>query len=190
MVSLAYNHHRFFFLLTLSLYSRTRKIRCDGAKPACHNCSRRTTGSKDECSYDPVPKRRGPDKTPGARQRMARDSRGDSEAPSAKRRRRRDTSATDVTSVSASSSGSGPMTPRVEFSAVQSIALAPPPGSIDHSSYSPPPDAFPATSAYARSYSPSCACHGLVSSQCPDLLGASALPEYRKPTGAVRNLIF
>ncbi|KXN93397.1 Glucose transport transcription regulator RGT1 [Leucoagaricus sp. SymC.cos] len=53
---------------------RTRKIRCDGAKPVCHNCGRRTTGN-NECTYDPIPKRRGPDKTPGARQRMARDIR-------------------------------------------------------------------------------------------------------------------
>ncbi|KZT73776.1 hypothetical protein DAEQUDRAFT_661448 [Daedalea quercina L-15889] len=47
---------------------RSRKIRCDGAKPACHNCSRRSDQS-GPCTYDPEPKRRGPDKTPGARQR-------------------------------------------------------------------------------------------------------------------------
>ena len=50
--------------------SRTRKIRCDGAKPSCHNCNRR---ANSECEYDPLPKRRGPDKTPGARQRIVRD---------------------------------------------------------------------------------------------------------------------
>ncbi|KAK7048512.1 Zn(2)-C6 fungal-type domain-containing protein [Favolaschia claudopus] len=52
---------------------RTRKIRCDGAKPVCHNCGKRSSGSS-ECNYDPLPKRRGPDKTPGARQRVARKS--------------------------------------------------------------------------------------------------------------------
>ncbi|KAF5330254.1 hypothetical protein D9758_014443 [Tetrapyrgos nigripes] len=67
------------------LQCRTRKIRCDGAKPVCHNCGRRSNGN-NECTYDTVPRRRGPDKTPGARQRMARDMRGDLERS---RRRRR-----------------------------------------------------------------------------------------------------
>ncbi|CCM03520.1 uncharacterized protein FIBRA_05654 [Fibroporia radiculosa] len=65
---------------------RSRKIRCDGAKPVCHNCSRRTSG--DACSYDVAPKRRGPDKTPGARQRTAGMANTDGERP---RRRRRTT---------------------------------------------------------------------------------------------------
>ncbi|KAJ3566110.1 hypothetical protein NP233_g7198 [Leucocoprinus birnbaumii] len=71
------------------LQCRTRKIRCDGAKPICHNCSRRTTGN-NECNYDALPKRRGPDKTPGARQRMARDIRNqlDSTFLGSRRRRR------------------------------------------------------------------------------------------------------
>jgi len=62
------------------LCSRTRKIRCDGAKPTCHNCVHRP-GNKD-CNYDPVPKRRGPDRIPGARNRPG-------EAPSDGPRRRR-----------------------------------------------------------------------------------------------------
>jgi hypothetical protein len=44
-----------------------------------------------ECSYDAAPKRRGPDKTPGARQRMARDLRNEIEnnvGPSRRRRKR------------------------------------------------------------------------------------------------------
>ncbi|KAJ7496648.1 hypothetical protein FB451DRAFT_1017305 [Mycena latifolia] len=49
---------------------RTRKIRCDGAKPICHNCGKR---AQTDCNYDPLPKRRGPDKRPGARQRVARE---------------------------------------------------------------------------------------------------------------------
>lgn len=48
---------------------RTRKIRCDGAKPVCHNCQRRSDAN-DTCTYDATPKRRGPDRTPGARQRQ------------------------------------------------------------------------------------------------------------------------
>ncbi|EJC99066.1 uncharacterized protein FOMMEDRAFT_95074, partial [Fomitiporia mediterranea MF3/22] len=45
---------------------RSRKIRCDGAKPMCHNCKQRGTGI---CEFDSIPKRRGPDRQPGARQR-------------------------------------------------------------------------------------------------------------------------
>lgn len=83
------------------LQCRTRKIRCDGAKPQCHNCSRRSK-SGDECTYDAVPKRRGPDKTPGARQRMARDAHVGSESDVAasrrRRRRKREVSATNTLS--------------------------------------------------------------------------------------------
>lgn len=83
------------------LQCRTRKIRCDGAKPQCHNCSRRSK-SGDECTYDAVPKRRGPDKTPGARQRTARDAHVGSESDVAafrrRRRKRREVSATNTLS--------------------------------------------------------------------------------------------
>ncbi|KAJ8473100.1 hypothetical protein ONZ51_g8085 [Trametes cubensis] len=45
---------------------RVRKLRCDGAKPACHNCQKAAqTGA--ECRYDPAPKRRGQDKAPRTR---------------------------------------------------------------------------------------------------------------------------
>lgn len=47
------------------LLSRGRKIRCDGAKPKCYHCSRRE-GNK-ECTYDAIPKRRGPDRIQRAR---------------------------------------------------------------------------------------------------------------------------
>ncbi|GJJ13286.1 hypothetical protein Clacol_007538 [Clathrus columnatus] len=50
------------------LQCRSRKIRCDGAKPQCQKCCRRAS----ECDYDAVPKRRGPDKKPGARQRTSK----------------------------------------------------------------------------------------------------------------------
>ncbi|KAJ7676664.1 hypothetical protein DFH06DRAFT_1317282 [Mycena polygramma] len=47
---------------------RSRKIRCDSTRPHCSNCSRRG----DQCEYDPAPKRRGPDKKPGTRQRRSK----------------------------------------------------------------------------------------------------------------------
>lgn len=65
--------------------SRSRKIRCDGAKPACHNCSRRSDQTSP-CTYDAEPKRRGPDKTPGARQRSLT---GSQEGEPRRRTRRR-----------------------------------------------------------------------------------------------------
>ncbi|KAI6039316.1 hypothetical protein EDC04DRAFT_2686115 [Pisolithus marmoratus] len=58
---------------------RTRKIRCDGAKPACHNCVRRSKAD-DECTYDAAPKRRGPDRVPGARQRVSKEATTDGAA--------------------------------------------------------------------------------------------------------------
>lgn len=71
--------------------SRGRKIRCDGAKPICHNCSRRTE-NPHVCTYDSAPKRRGPDKVPGARQRSA-GSTGDK--PPRRRRRPQTQDGTD-----------------------------------------------------------------------------------------------
>ncbi|KAI0338268.1 hypothetical protein BDW22DRAFT_1415626 [Trametopsis cervina] len=47
---------------------RGRKIRCDSTRPVCNNCTRRG----NECEYDAVPKRRGPDKRPGTRQRSCK----------------------------------------------------------------------------------------------------------------------
>jgi len=60
---------RIFFGCHLFLFSsRSRKIRCDGGKPKCQKCARRSS----ECTYDAAPKRRGPDKKPGARQRTSK----------------------------------------------------------------------------------------------------------------------
>ena len=67
--------------------SRSRKIRCDGAKPTCHNCTRRANLT---CVYDPAPKRRGPDKTPGARQRPPGEALQESSTAVTSHRRRRD----------------------------------------------------------------------------------------------------
>ncbi|KAI0330797.1 hypothetical protein GY45DRAFT_1323136 [Cubamyces sp. BRFM 1775] len=49
---------------------RSRKVRCDGAKPICYNCHRRSPDTT-ACTYDSVPKRRGQDKAPGTRVRSA-----------------------------------------------------------------------------------------------------------------------
>lgn len=59
------------------LRSRARKIRCDSTRPICHNCVRRS----NECQYDAVPKRRGPDKRPGTRQRSCKKRPADGSAP-------------------------------------------------------------------------------------------------------------
>jgi len=53
-------------LINLSDDSRNRKLKCDGERPSCRRCARR----KSACVYDPEPKRRGPDKTPGSRSRV------------------------------------------------------------------------------------------------------------------------
>ncbi|KAI0766646.1 hypothetical protein BD413DRAFT_480886 [Trametes elegans] len=45
---------------------RVRKLRCDGAKPACYNCER-AAHMGAECQYDSEPKRRGQDKAPRTR---------------------------------------------------------------------------------------------------------------------------
>ncbi|KAI0764498.1 hypothetical protein BD413DRAFT_575275 [Trametes elegans] len=46
---------------------RSRKVRCDGGKPECFNCTRRADQGVDPCSYDAAPRRRGKDRTPGSR---------------------------------------------------------------------------------------------------------------------------
>nr|GAT60123.1 predicted protein [Mycena chlorophos] len=122
------------------LQCRTRKIRCDGAKPVCHNCSKRT--GNNECTFDALPKRRGPDKNPGARQRIPRKS-GE---PAPPRRRRTSTA----------------VSPTVE-AASEPIQLPPfsfpsPTSSSEHT-HSP--------EEYNASYARTCACHGLA--LCPSV---------------------
>ncbi|KAI0633498.1 hypothetical protein C8Q77DRAFT_1157703 [Trametes polyzona] len=68
---------------------RARKIRCDSTRPFCHNCLRRN----NECVYDAVPKRRGPDKRPGTRQRSCKKRPPDAEPASASAKKKRKTSA-------------------------------------------------------------------------------------------------
>lgn len=72
--------------------SRGRKIRCDGAKPKCFHCSQR--GENEQCTYDTLPKRRGPDRIQGARTRgTIHDG-----SPPPRRRRRRHTTVDEAAS--------------------------------------------------------------------------------------------
>lgn len=71
-----------------SLGSRARKIRCDSTRPVCNNCVRRS----NECQYDAAPKRRGPDKRPGTRQRSCKKRPADGSAPPPPSKRKRTTS--------------------------------------------------------------------------------------------------
>ncbi|KJA23398.1 hypothetical protein HYPSUDRAFT_586431 [Hypholoma sublateritium FD-334 SS-4] len=63
---------------------RSRKIRCDSTRPVCNNCVRRS----NTCEYDTVPKRRGPDKRPGTRQRSCKKRTADGSVPPPPKRRR------------------------------------------------------------------------------------------------------
>ncbi|KAH6912789.1 hypothetical protein BKA70DRAFT_1097562 [Coprinopsis sp. MPI-PUGE-AT-0042] len=148
---------------------RTRKIRCDGAKPQCHNCGRRSTGCND-CVYDPVPKRRGPDKCPGARQRMARSG---SDAAGSRRRRRtaRSTSQASESTPGDSDSHQEPS------SALEPLSLSHPHPATADQSVNPQHSDFASVQSYGRQYSPECGCHGLV--HCPDLF---ELTDSRKPS--------
>ncbi|KAI0058726.1 hypothetical protein BV25DRAFT_1810152 [Artomyces pyxidatus] len=65
---------------------RSRKIRCDSTRPECNNCLRRS----NECIYDVVPKRRGPDKRPGTRQRSCKKRPTDGSEPQPRKKRKTD----------------------------------------------------------------------------------------------------
>ncbi|KAJ6508538.1 hypothetical protein C8R45DRAFT_967748 [Mycena sanguinolenta] len=138
------------------LQCRTRKIRCDGAKPVCHNCGKRASGNT-ECNYDPLPKRRGPDKTPGARQRVPRRDGG----PRARRR----TSSSDAQDYMPNKNGSQLHQP---FS-------FPSPSSSDQS-----PEEYVISPREATRVDPpflaTCACHGLP--HCPSSQVAG-VPEHQ-----------
>ena len=69
---------------TVHTVSRSRKIRCDSTRPICNNCARRS----NECEYDLVPKRRGPDKRPGTRQRSCKKRPADGSTPPRSKRKR------------------------------------------------------------------------------------------------------
>jgi len=66
-----------------TIISRARKIRCDSTRPICDNCVRRSHG----CEYDEKPRRRGPDKRPGTRQRSCKKRPTDGSLPSPKRQK-------------------------------------------------------------------------------------------------------
>ncbi|KAJ7288164.1 hypothetical protein C8J57DRAFT_1279278 [Mycena rebaudengoi] len=135
------------------LQCRTRKIRCDGAKPICHNCGKRSTGGS-ECNYDPLPKRRGPDKTPGARQRVARRSTNEGE------RRRRRTNPSDKEEYSPTNNGA--QIPPFSFpSPTSSENTHSPEGYVmsPHDTHISPP------------YINTCSCHGAT--HCPSTTSPS-----------------
>ncbi|KAE9405655.1 hypothetical protein BT96DRAFT_915878 [Gymnopus androsaceus JB14] len=149
------------------LQCRNRKIRCDGAKPICHNCGRRSGGG--DCNYDAVPRRRGPDKTPGARQRMARELRQEmeSDATTRRRRRRRDPEAPRHI---APTGQYGHISRSSNEDALSTLPLngsLSPTSSSDYSispSYLAPLSSLTSPLEGARLYG-GCSCHGLV--QCP-----------------------
>jgi hypothetical protein len=99
-----------------SFISRNRKTRCDGAKPVCYNCSKRASGGDVECTYDSIPKRRGPDRTPGARQRSNRGLRDEGEEQQPRRRRRStiDSSSQEMVSTNESPAQLNPIQPLTE----------------------------------------------------------------------------
>ena len=72
------------FSYPVHIISRSRKIRCDSTRPICNNCARRS----NECEYDLVPKRRGPDKRPGTRQRSCKKRPADGSTPPRSKRKR------------------------------------------------------------------------------------------------------
>jgi hypothetical protein len=63
--------------------SRARKIRCDSTRPICNNCVRRSNA----CEYDEKPRRRGPDKRPGTRQRSCKKRPAEESTPPPKRKK-------------------------------------------------------------------------------------------------------
>ncbi|KAF9524627.1 hypothetical protein CPB83DRAFT_797695 [Crepidotus variabilis] len=63
---------------------RARKIRCDSTRPVCNNCVRRS----NECEYDEKPRRRGPDKRPGTRQRSCKKRPTDGSVPPPSKRKK------------------------------------------------------------------------------------------------------
>ncbi|TFK27969.1 hypothetical protein FA15DRAFT_103884 [Coprinopsis marcescibilis] len=162
---------------------RSRKIRCDGANPVCHNCSRRPSGV-DCCTYDSAPKRRGPDKRPGARQRMiSRASCGEDYAILSSRRRgsRASTSSNETVATNefmpqdipaVAVSPRSPLTPLDE----RSIPLP----SVQYS----PGVGGDVVVLYSRQ----CGCHGAV--DCPSLFpGVYTYPDNRKSSMVVRDTL-
>lgn len=175
--------YAFFFLhdsstsLTTYLFSRTRKIRCDGAKPVCHNCSRRTNAN-NECNYDPVPKRRGPDKTPGARQRMARDARNEVNGDILSTRRRRRTREMSIAENLPQQNRPIEHRQTPNSNPMQLLSIPPSIAKIEL-----PTAELSPMSNLVRSYSPECSCNGLI--HCPIHMEAGG-PSDRKSSASVR----
>ncbi|KAF4567153.1 hypothetical protein EYR40_006147 [Pleurotus pulmonarius] len=100
---------------------RARKIRCDSTRPACNNCHRRS----NDCQYDAVPKRRGPDKRPGTRQRSCKKRPADGSAPPPPKRSRKTSER--------QTEDRDPTTSRVKENMVSGRRTPPPPRHLDRS---------------------------------------------------------
>lgn len=144
--------------------SRARKIRCDGARPSCHNCSSRNS-INDQCTYDAIPKRRGPDKTPRGRQHAAREGVLVVDEPVTQRRRRRSTNPQADYSRQAALDSNVLVSEREQSEECS-------PASANHEKKKP----LPLDTAYERSFvvqpvatmGIQCTCHGSLA--CPDLI--------------------
>lgn len=100
-------------LCLIAFLSRGRKIRCDGAKPMCFNCNHRGSPT---CDYDTVPKRRGPDRQPGSRQRSGK---GESVRP----RRRTSSRGVDTAVSSTDNTAVTPLSPQLSHPSHGCITL-------------------------------------------------------------------
>ncbi|RPD58663.1 hypothetical protein L227DRAFT_587060 [Lentinus tigrinus ALCF2SS1-6] len=115
---------------------RARKIRCDSTRPNCHNCLRRN----NDCEYDAVPKRRGPDKRPGTRQRSCKKRPPDAEPASAQAKKKRKTSAEGESGVLSfdvkvkenvtGGARRGQLSSRSAMDDMNAIHIPPPPGQL------------------------------------------------------------
>ncbi|KAL1719305.1 hypothetical protein EV715DRAFT_251791 [Schizophyllum commune] len=115
---------------------RQRKIKCDSTRPSCHNCKKR----ENPCEYDPVPKRRGPDKRPGTRQRACGKRPREDDGDRDPKRRRFDDSLTII-----AEPGSAPLT---DYAVVASRAADYTRSPTDYKppiapEYPPPPNDYP-----------------------------------------------
>ncbi|KAI0670847.1 hypothetical protein C8Q78DRAFT_1078807 [Trametes maxima] len=118
-------------------FCRARKLRCDGQKPSCANCTKRG----HPCTYEQAPKRRGPGRAPrgtrgGTPRRRTRPPARAASADPAPR-----TEAASAAAASGSGSGSGSARRRVR--APGASAPAPEAAGPSNAEPAPPPAASP-----------------------------------------------
>ncbi|TFK53809.1 hypothetical protein OE88DRAFT_1733678 [Heliocybe sulcata] len=103
---------------------RGRKIRCDSTRPMCHNCVKRG----NECEYDAVPKRRGPDKHPGTRQRSCKKRTADESGLGPKKKRKRE--ATPDNNMKENANEGGSRSPSMKIEHANPLLHVPPPTAV------------------------------------------------------------